>query len=76
MKKFAGLRSHKTWNWAILREGPTVWPDMESFRHCGQILEYFGSLSKVFLVFGQILKPLWQNFYAIGQIFVIVIVQM
>ena len=46
------------------------------FKHMTIFLEYFGSLSKVFLVFGQILKPLWQNFYAIGQIFVIVIVQM
>ena len=37
-----------------------------------QNIYYFGIILKVYLAFGKICNLLWQKFYAIGQIFIVV----
>ena len=49
-----------------------VLPDLAKFRHFGKNVKVFGNFSKVYLVFGKLLKLLWQNLNGIGQIFIVV----
>ena len=47
-------------------------PDLAKFIHFGKNLEIFGSILKVYLLFGKVVNPLWDNMYSLGQIFIVV----
>ena len=51
---------------------PAVWPDLVKFHHFAKILRVVGKILKVYLVFGKIMKLLWQILNAIGLIFIAV----
>ena len=42
------------------------------FRHFGKKLEVYGNIFKVNFIFVQVLNPFWNNFYALGQVFIVV----
>ena len=44
----------------FVRLPPSVWPDMAKFRHFGKIFKVLGKILRVYLVFGKILKLIWQ----------------
>ena len=51
--------------------GP-VWPDLAKCRQFGQILNQFGYILRVYLVFGTILQVPCQLLYAFGLMFIVV----
>ena len=44
-----------------------VWPDLAKCHHFGKKIEMFGNIFKLYFIFGEVLNPLWHNFYAFGQ---------
>ena len=53
-------------------KGWSVWPDLAKFCHFGIISKVLGNFLRVYLVFGKLFILLWQNYYAIGQFFIVV----
>ena len=62
---------HETFSVERLWPQP-VWPDLAIFRHFGKNFKVFGHLKNLFLVFCKLFNLLWQIFYAIGPIFIVV----
>ena len=59
--------------WMEKRSGKQpVWPDWAKFCHFGNIQKAFVNFVRVHLVYGEILKPLWQLFNVNGPIFTVV----
>ena len=53
-----------------------VWPGLAKFRKFSKNLEIFGTISKVYLIFGKVVNSLWDFLYDFGQNFNIVNGQM
>ena len=50
----------------------SVWSDLAKFRKFSKNFEIFGNISKVYLIFGKVVNPLWDFMSAFGQNFIVV----
>ena len=57
---------------ALLCAQSPVWPDLPKCCHFFKNLHIFGNIFTVYFIFVKVLNPLWHNFYAFGQFFIVV----
>ena len=58
----------QVWKICLIPQPWTLWPDLVKFRHLGRLLKIFGKYLRFYLVFGKILKLIWQFFINFWQI--------